>query len=217
VGRAQPALRAPTDEDLARIPTFAARGKNVSRVTWADYDSPWFFHNRSDDPQQANRFDLQRPDGTCHFAREPVPALIERLSDPEDLEPLVPYQLLERLTVWQGPLEINGQLADLTARASRVSVEIGTVTPYELPWQYADGLHAHGHAGLQWTMRFDPAASRGLAIFGPASDPDHLPDPERWPPLARQQPATRWLEELTEVFDIHDVPSYAELDIAEDP
>jgi hypothetical protein len=217
VARAQPALQPPTDAILARIPTFEVAGEHVARVTWREFASPWYFHTRSDDPDQANRFDLQRPHGTCHFAREPIPALIERLSDPEDLAPCVPYQLLQQLVVWQGPLSCRGPAADLTARASRIPVEIGTVTPYQLPWAYADGLHERGLVGLQWTMRFDPAASKGLALFGPASDPARLPDPAVWAPLARHQSATRFLRELSEAFDIGDVPSFAELELAEDP
>lgn len=217
MGRAQSALRAPTDAMLARIPTFAARGKQVARVTWTEFASPWYFHNRSDDPDQGNRFDLPRPHGTCHFAREPVPALIERLSDPEELAPCVTYQLLEQLTVWQGPLDLDGELADLTARASRIPIEIGTVTPYQLPWDYAEGLHALGRVGLQWTMRFDPAASTGVAVFGPASEPGQLPDPAVYAPLEGRQSATRFLDELSEVFDIGDVPSFAELELVEDP
>jgi hypothetical protein len=217
VGRAHPALRAPTDAILARIPTLAAQGEQVARVTWAEFISPWYFHNRSDEPDEANRFDLARPHGTCHFARDPVPALIERLSDPEELEPCVPYQLLERLTVWHGTLDLDGELADMTARASRIPIEIGTVTPYELPWAYADELHTLGRVGLRWTMRFDPAASRGVAVFGPASDPDELPDATIYAPLAGRQSATRFLDELSEVFDIGDVPTFAELDLVEDP
>lgn len=176
----------------------------------------WWFSNRSDDPDQAGRFDLERPHGTCYFADDPVGALIERLSSPDDVEPMVTFADLENLRVWTGVLTRPEGAADTTDRSARLPKELGAITPYDLPWAWADALHADGRGGVLYWLRFDPAASRGVAVFGPASAPDHPPQQSTWPEL-EPRPAVAWLEQLVEAVDVVDVPSDAEIAEAGEP
>lgn len=179
----------------------------------------WFFSNRTDDPDRGMRFDLERPHGTCYLATTPVAAVIEKLSDPDDEDPLVSTRVVERLTVWTGELPMSMTVADVVARNARLTLEIGTLTPYDQgPWQWADALHDDGRGGLMWRLRFDPQDGVGVGISGPASTaPDDLPDPDDWPDLPHRTPATRWTEDLADAFDIvEDVPASQELDIVEE-
>lgn len=217
MARNQPAQGALTVAQAQRIATLPVRGLEVARVAWANHDSPWFFCNRTDDPATAGRFDLERPRGTCYLAREPIGALFERLCDPEDLDRVISYPLLERLSVWTGTLQIDGDIADATHPGSRITTELRTMTPYEVPWSIADVLAKIGRAGLQWVLRFHPSGKRGVALFGPASSPADLPDRTDWPPLATRRPATRWVDELDGPFEIVDVPSLFQLRRATDP
>jgi hypothetical protein len=102
--RAKPALPAPTPERVARVPDEPLAGYTLARAAWTKHAHMWFFSNRSDDPDQGMRFDLERPHGTCYLATDPVAALIEKLADPDDEDPLVSTRVLERLVVWTGEL-----------------------------------------------------------------------------------------------------------------
>ncbi len=177
----------------------------------------WYFSNRSDDPDQGMRFDLERPAGTCYLATDPVSALIEKLSDPDDEAPLITTSVLDRIVVWTGELLFAWSVADVADRGARITLEIGTLTPYDQgPWLWADALHADSRGGIRWRLRFDPEQGIGVAIFGPASSPDELPDPGEWPDLDVCVPATHWVEELSDAFDIvDDTPSLDDLDIVE--
>ncbi len=74
MGRQRPVLPSPTPTRVARVPDVATGDLDLARVTWADYTGMWWFANRSDNPEEAGRFDLRRPNGTCYFATDPVAA-----------------------------------------------------------------------------------------------------------------------------------------------
>lgn len=187
------ALRAPTAATVARVPDADVDGP-VFRAQWNRH-GPWWFSSRTDNPW-AGRFDLKSPYGTCYFADDPVAAIIEKLTDPEQADPLIPYEELERLLVWHGPLPSPWNVvADTTHRASRLSKELGTIVPYELPWAWADALHAAGRAGMRYWLRLDPGIGRGIAVFADRGEPDT-------PPPLERVISTAYVEELRASFDI---------------
>lgn len=208
-GRATTALRPPTTASVARIPDVAV-DEAVYRAQWTQR-APWWFSTRTDNVN-AGRFDLAAPHGTCSFAIDPVGALIEKLTDPEQADPLVPGEDLERLLVWHGTLPSPWDVAaDPTDRASRVTEELGTVTPYDLPWAWADALHRDGRAGLRYWLRLDPGAGRGLALFSDAGAPAS-------PPPLGHDVATAYVDDLRASFDIIDpTPTFGALPLAEEP
>lgn len=195
--RQQPALRPPTPATVARVPDLRTDHREAHRAVWAPH-GPWWFSTRSDDPDAAGRFDLERPGGTCYFADDPIGALVEKLTHPDDVEPLVTRDELERLVVWSGWLTRPPTIADTTARTSRLPRELGTLTPYDLCWAWADALAEAGRGGLLAWLRLDPAGTRSISVFGLAGVP--APDDE-WPPLA-DHPATSWADALAEAIDV---------------
>lgn len=208
-GRATTALRHPTTATVARIPDVAV-DTVVYRAQWTER-APWWFSTRTGNGN-AGRFDLTAPHGTCSFAVDPVGALLEKLTDPEQADPLVPREDLERLLVWHGTLPPPWDLvADTTDRASRVTKELGTITPYDLPWAWADALHSDGRAGLRHWLRLAPEAGRGLALFSDAGAP-------ATPPPLEHGVATAYLDDLRASFDIVDpVPPFRALAHADEP
>lgn len=219
MARGRAALPAPTPERVARIPTVAARGSSVARATWRTRPHPWWFSGRDPVPSpETGRFDREVPRGTCYFATDPIAALIGKLSDPDELDPLVSRETLARLVVWHGPLPVAATVADTTHRASRLPKELGTITPYDRCWAWADALDDADLDGLMWWLRFDPGDGRGVAIFGPASTPDDPPDTDAWPDLEHRDDALDFAEALADSFDIvAPTPTLGELDLAPDP
>lgn len=177
----------------------------------------WWFSNRTDDADDAGRFDLPRPYGTCYLADDAVAALIETFASPADLEPVVTLADVEDTVVYEGVLARPAAVADTTDRAARVPKELGTITPYTLTWQWADALHADGRGGLRAWLRHDPAGSRTIAVFGPASAPGQLPDTDVWSEPSAPEPASRWLLWLREAVTLVDVPTESDVPEAPDP
>jgi hypothetical protein len=195
--RNQPALGEPTAERVTRVPDRAV-AEPVYRAQW-DHLEPWWFSTRTDNPR-AGRFDLPLPHGTCYFADDPVATLIEKLVDPAQAEPLVRSDDLDRLRIWSGRLPPPWErVADTTDRASRVPKELGTITPYDLPWRWADALHADGRSALRYWLRLDPGAGRGVAVFS-----DHGAPAE--PPPLDPEPAAAHAAGLREAVDVLESP-----------
>lgn len=193
------ALRNPTPAAVARIPTVAL-DHVVYRVQWVGR-APWWFSTRTGNPSPG-RFDLETPSGTCYFADDPVAAMIEKLVDPCQEEPLVDVRDLQRLRVWSGVLQAPWAVAaDTTDRRSRVFKELGTIVPYDLSWRWADAVYdgGRGRPALRYWLRLNPGSGRGIAVF---SDAGTTADP---PPL-RDRPAVDHLDELRAVFDIVESP-----------
>jgi hypothetical protein len=167
---------------------------DMYRAQW-DHHGPWWFSTRTEN-RNAGRFDLTAPDGTCYFADDPLAAIIEKLADPQQDQPMVPVEELERLRVWSGRLPSPwDSIADATDRAARIPKELGTVVPYDLPWEWADALHDAGRCGLRYWLRLDPGPGRGVAVFSDEGAPgeafalDH-------------EPATAYTNQLRGSFDI---------------
>lgn len=216
--RQRSALPEPTPARVARVVDVTVAGREFHRATGASRSTMWWFNARDRDPEEAGRFDLASPHGTCYLADDPVAALLERLWDPGDQDPLIPHRQLETTMVWQGRLTRTRRAADTTDRSSRLPKELGASTDYRHTWAWADALHDDGREGLIYWLRRDPAATRGLAVFGPASAPDRLPGPAEWPTLPQRVLATVYRDELAVLADIlEDAPALDELEIAAEP
>lgn len=101
---------------------------------------------------------------------------------------------LARLRVWRADIvpAARSGLADTTrASVPRLTGEIGTIVPYDLPWQWADEFARHGRSGVLYRGRFSLAES--VALFGPAGTSAD-------PPAADHQPATAIVDQLLAPF-----------------
>jgi hypothetical protein len=216
VSRQHSAIPEPTKSAVERVPNVDCSTLELSRVSSVEFARPWWFASRdADQPEVAGRFDLEAPAGTCYFADTPIGALIEKLTDPADLEPLISTATLASLQVWQGRVPAAVAIADTTDRRSRIPKELGASASYERTWAWADALYEDGRQGIRWWLRLDPGPGQGIAFFGPASAPDALPDPIQWPTPPRCASALGWRHELADSFDlVDDPPSLDELEVA---
>lgn len=209
--RQRSALRAPAEGQASRLPALKLPIR-VARATDARHRDPWWFSSRTSREDVAGRFDLRAPRGTCYLADDPAGALAEKLIDPDDIEPVVTHDALDRVAVWTGELQA-GDVADTTSRASRMSKELGTVTPYVLPWAWADACDGEGRDGLVAWLRLDPGPGRGLALFADASPTAE----DVWRTrcdLGTRAPAMSWLRQVAEVVDVVDVPALRDVEDA---
>lgn len=166
--RERPSLRPPPADPAAlrSFPELEDRPGLVYRVTRRDR-SPWWFSSSLD-----GRFDLAAPAGTCYLAWNSVAALFEVLGPSRSIG-WVSEEFLAVRHLVHLPLPGEPRLADLTARAAAafgITLEISTVVPYALPQSWALRLAAAGFSGLVSFLRHDPAASRGVALFGPSGE-----------------------------------------------
>ena len=51
-----------------------------------------------------------------------------------------------------------------------VTAELASITPYDLPQQWAAAFARAGYQGVRYRVRHDPGGSRALALFGPAGE-----------------------------------------------
>lgn len=210
----------PTDRAVARVVDVDISDLEVFRACWASFEQPWWFATRDRDPDAAGRFDLTGEHGTCYFADDAVACLIEKLTDPDEADPLISTAILEALVVWHGLLPYPQSVADATNRKSRLPKELGASNHYEDSWVWADALHDDGRGGIRWWLRLDPGPGKGIAVFGPASAPDRPVDTEQWPALDHHLPARNFADELADSFDldtpaVEDTPLLADFDLAE--
>lgn len=218
MSRQRPVVPDPTPARVARVVDVTVAGQGHFRATGVSRSSMWWFNARDHDPNEAGRFDLASPYGTCYLATDPVAALLERLWDPEDEDPIIPFRQLDTTVVWHGPLTRPQRAADTTARASRLPKELGTSPTYHRTWPWADALHDDEREGIVYWLRRDPAATKGLAVFGLTSPPNRRPDPDEWPSPPQRTPAVAFADELAVAADIlEDAPALDELEVADEP
>lgn len=177
--RPRPGLRAPATGDVGRVPSTSRR-RPLWRACDRRHEQPWWFSTRTsaNDP---GRFDLRSPRGTCYWALSAPAAVIEVTSDPDQLDPpVLTLAALERLAVWQA-LDVpaaRSKLADITrAAVPGLTAELSTIVPYDIPWAWADALHADGRHGLLYVARF--ALEESVALFGAAGAPCSVPPASR--------------------------------------
>lgn len=142
---------------------------------------------------RGGRFDLPAPKGTCYLASTTAAALRERLGPVLAGRATLPATVLadvvvSRLTV--GLPESGGRVrwANLrVAAAARFGVtrELESMTPYEVPVQWARAFGDAGLDGVRYGPRFSPGSASAYALFGDAGeDRRRLPDPQPVPATA---------------------------------
>lgn len=121
-------------------------------------------------PPGKNRFDLPAPTGTCYWSDRAYGAFVEVF---RGIKVLAPSDLQRRriFTAAAPPL----RLGDATAAAAYsfgVTVELSSITAYQLPQTWAKAVVDHGLDGLISWCRHDPTArARNVAVFGPEGRP----------------------------------------------
>jgi hypothetical protein len=141
---------------------------------------PWWFSSVGPD-RPSGRFDLSVPRGTCYLASS-AEAAVRELVGPDFASSgripssVIDHRVVSRLVVPQ-PVRA-AQLDDQHAAAYRVTRELATMTPYDIPQAWAAALDSAGFDGILSPLRFTPGDDEGLALFGPAGDPGWLGDPD---------------------------------------
>lgn len=140
------------------------------RCVDAGHAQPWYFSTRTGNADPG-RFDLVGPRGTCYLAGSEAAALIEVCAEPDADDPPPPSsRWIAALRIWSGHLHDGTRLADATVPSTpRLTTELATVVPYDLPQRWADALDADGARGLIYTARFGHGDA--LALFGPGGVP----------------------------------------------
>lgn len=182
-------LRSPKPGDAEAVPRVV-RGGPWHRCVDQRHEQPWWFSTRTGNTDPG-RFDLESPLGTCYLAASPVAAILEVCADPDADDPPPPTtRMIAALRVWSGRLDDGSRLADTTvASTPRLTVELSTVVPYDLPHEWADALNANGASGLIYTARF--GSDDALALYGPKGSPDpDRPDDPRAAGVLEPAPAT---------------------------
>lgn len=186
-------LRPPQPGDAAHAPDTGRSGP-LSRVCDTSRPQPWFFSSR-DTAADPGRFDLTSADGgTCYWAAAEAAALLEATGDLDALDPpVIAAGDLANLTVWTATIPAaSALLADTTvASHRRLTTEISTTTPYDVPWAWADAFHHEGRTGICYVGRF--AHDDCVAVFGPHGVPDN-------PPAATATPAIDFYDHLPAGF-----------------
>ncbi len=181
MARQQPGLRAPDPADGGQVPT-AGWHQPLWRACADHHVRPWWYSSR-DRATAPGRFDLTSPDGTCYWATSATGAVLEASADPDQLDPpVLTVAAMAALTVWRAASvsAARSSLADVTRPSvPRLTAEIATIVPYDLPWAWADALARHGRTGLLYRGRF--SFDGAVALFGPAGADERGPDAGRRP------------------------------------
>lgn len=201
----------PPHTELFEFPYKNRAGIEMWRICRAKYvDNPWFFASTDD-----GRFNLIEPYGTCYWAEDPIGAALETFLRGSATGGVVSEDFVasRRLVRTQCP---SKQMADLNNRLARryhVTLELCALPPpYGLTRRWATAFHAAGFDGIRWSLRHDPAATRGLAFFGRAGHDDTPATTVRVQSFNRY-----WRERLEKegYIEIAPVPSINDLTIAE--
>jgi hypothetical protein len=168
-------------------------------------------------PAELGRFDLADGRGACYFGASPQTALLESMADPDELASLIDRADLAARKVWTGPVARPPSVVDTCsheATAAGITSELGTITPYETTWAWADAFDIDQRGGVRYASRFDPEP-HGLCVVGPAGAPEI--DGPRWPPLDEEVPALDWADWFEDLRRLIDAPALDDLVRAPNP
>lgn len=175
MSRDHPALASPGHQDLTGFPSATL---TASTPLWRGHRrglGPWWFSS------DGGRFDLPEPHGTCYLGYDEQTAVRETIGSALAAGQVITAQFAADrvLSALRLPRPIT--VADTCSRdAVRFGLtrELCTITPYEVPRQWAAAFLAAGHGGIQYQSRFttgtDPNA---VAVFGAAGEDARPADP----------------------------------------
>lgn len=139
--------------------------------------SPWWFCSRGD-----CRFDLTGDRGTCYTGTDAACGLLESIGAQWAAGATLTPAFLRMRTVHALQLEQSLPLANLSSRRAvgfRVTNELTTMTPYDIPRAFARVFDEVSNSagrllrGIRFRTRFDTgAATRGVALFDDAGVQD---------------------------------------------
>ncbi len=166
-----PAQQGPPPE-LTGFPVLRTPPTLVLHRAHQSSRGPWWFASGG------GRFDLSAPRGTCYLASSPLAAVRERLGPVLAARSALPASTLEgvvvsRLTVGRATDAGPTSWANLrVAGAARFGVtrELESMTPYDVPQQWARAFDAEGLDGVRYGPRFSPGAASAHALFGRAGE-----------------------------------------------
>ena len=200
-----PSLRRPPEDcsGLSRFPQKTIfEATELWRVTRKGRQ-PWFFSSGMD-----GRFDLPDPEGTCYLGFDPCAALLEVLAG----SAIVSTVFLEERRIRKLVLPEACTAADVTSKRAAsygITLEIGTIVPYDIPQEWALCLRGAGRGGIVYFARHDPSGARSLALFGDAGAR------KRWRRGRAKRIAPELVEQLRTDYGIRvaPTPDSSELDI----
>jgi hypothetical protein len=147
--------------DLAGFPSVPAPAR-LLRVCRNENGTWWYSSDGS------GRFDLQPPEGTCYFATDRYAAIREA----SRLGPVTPQWVAEREVRTVSPPDAGARLAATTRKAAgkyRITNELVSIVPYDVPRRWAAAFRAHGFAGIRHQLGHDQRARPGgISLFGAA-------------------------------------------------
>ncbi len=194
----------PAAKEMSAFPLLRWGDEPLYRVARKQNSTWWFSADGS------GRFDLTSvtDQGTCYFGVDRHAPLLEVFReqpvDPADLE-------IRSLRVVQ--LLGSRMLADTASREARgfgITLEIATITPYDICHEWAMRFFELGFAGLHHHLRHDPASGSGVSLFGPVGgSSDEWPEGETLP-ITRDDAERAGLR-------VRDVPSVRNLHVLTDP
>lgn len=170
--------RPPTGQ--AGLTGFPRRNLTTTRTVYRAHhsnNSPWWFATARATGTDG-RFDLPDPHGTCYLASTEAGAVRERWGRNLVRHGYVMAADADTTDVSALTVPRQHRLADtVSSKAAnyRMTREIGTVTPYTLPQEWAVAFQTIGYEGIRYEPRFS-TGSRDLAyaIFGDKG-------PRTWP------------------------------------
>ncbi|CAM3107998.1 RES family NAD+ phosphorylase [Prescottella defluvii] len=138
------------------------------------------------------RFDLDDPDGTCYVAFDERTAIRETVGEVLAAVGIVTHEFAAERSLSTLRVPARRQLADTCAETAAdfgLTRELCTVTPYDVPRQWATALAAQSD-GIRYQSRFTTGPSaNAAALFGPAGARTDWPaddDPEPFATAARR-------------------------------
>lgn len=163
--------RAGLDVTNFPIHAWSEGGEFFFRATMADPQTkksfgPWWFSNNGE-----GRFDLSGSRGTLYGGHDEQSAIFEKLGPRRDEYP-ISHTNLKEYYVWRLPVDRSTRLAsmcDVRSQSYGITNEIGDMTPYDIPQDWAEYFDNRGFHGIRFKSRFDTrVVCHGIALFGDA-------------------------------------------------